>query len=162
MSLSDQQQLYQQIILDHGKARHGATSAPLAPLTDLVIETAGARVAESHQLNPTCGDETTVRTTISGADVIDDVVWWGDGCTISMAAASVLCDAVRGCSVADARSLVGEDRTMLQSRGAAEPDEERLGDAAAFVGVSRYPARVKCAMLAWVAFEQALLTAEVR
>ena len=162
MSLSDQQQLYQQIILDHGKARHGATSAPLPPLDDLVIESTEGRVAESHQINPTCGDETTVRVTIGEADAIDDVVWWGDGCTISMAAASVLSDTVRGTSVVEARALVGEYRAMLQSRGTAEPDEERLGDAAAFVGVSRYPARVKCAMLAWVAFEQALLTAEPR
>lgn len=155
MSLSDQQQLYQQLILDHGKARHGATSAPPPEITE-------NGVFESHQINPTCGDEVTVRITISETDAVESVAWWGDGCTISMAAASVLHDTMANVSVAEARSLIGEFRTMLQSRGTAEPDEELLGDAAAFVGVSRYQARVKCAMLSWVAFEQALVLAEVR
>ena len=74
----------------------------------------------------------------------------------------MLSDTVRGTTLTEARSLVDDYRTMLQSRGTVEPDEEVLGDAAAFVGVSRYPARIKCAMLAWVAFEHALATADVR
>ena len=154
MSLSGQQQLYQQLILDHGKARHGAVS-PLPAITD-------ADVVESHQLNPTCGDEVTVRVTLGDADVVQQLQWWGDGCTIAMAAASVLHDTVTGTSPAEATALVATFRAMLQSRGAAEPDEEVLGDAAAFVGVSRYPARIKCAMLSWVAFEHAVSSAGAR
>ncbi len=153
MSLSDQQQLYQQLILDHGKYRHGAVAA--------LDATAAPGVFESHQINPTCGDEVTVRVTFADAagctDVVKQLQWWGDGCTISIAAASVLHDIVVGSTVAETRELIGDFRAMLHSKGTAEPDEERLGDAAAFVGVSRYPARIKCAMLSWVALEQALL-----
>jgi nitrogen fixation NifU-like protein len=87
---------------------------------------------------------------------IGSLEWSGDGCSISMASASALHDVVVGVSVGEATELIGAFRTMLQSRGTAEPDEELLGDAAAFVGVSRYPARVKCAMLAWVALEDVL------
>lgn len=173
MTLSNLQQLYQQIILDHAKARHGASVEPLAPLGDSITVKDGLRIAESYQVNTTCGDEVTVRVAIGDAvshgpedqgnppaGRIEELVWRGDGCSISMASASVLTDIVRGKSIDEARALLDAYRRMLHSRGTAEPDEEVLGDAAAFVGVSRYPARVKCAMLSWVAFEAALLTAE--
>ena len=171
MTNNAMQQLYQQIILDHAKARHGSPAEGLPPLAEAGASSApagsGLRVTESHQVNTTCGDEVTVRIGLraaaaSAADVVDDAVieefaWTGDGCSISMASASVLHDTVRGENVATARALLDTFREMLRSRGSIEPDEEVLGDAAAFAGVSRYPARVKCAMLAWVAFEAALL-----
>lgn len=178
MTNTAMQQLYQQIILDHAKARHGAPAEGLAPL-DTAALPAGLRVTESHQVNTTCGDEVTVRIGLRGAlrgvesageiavgsagepaddAVIEEFVWAGDGCSISMASASVLHDSVRGESVESSRALLNTFREMLRSRGTIEPDEEVLGDAAAFSGVSRYPARVKCAMLPWVAFEAALLT----
>jgi nitrogen fixation NifU-like protein len=165
MTSSDLQQLYQQIILDHAKARHGSSPTPLPPLPETAAD--GLRRTESHQVNTTCGDDVTVRVAVRvagqsddaahDAAVIDDVAWWGDGCSISMASASVLSDTVRGATVGEARAMLDTFREMLRSRGQVEPDEEVLGDAAAFAGVSRYPARVKCAMLAWVAFEAALL-----
>jgi nitrogen fixation NifU-like protein len=158
MTTSDLQQLYQQIILDHAKERHGASPEPLPPLPETATD--GLRVTESHQVNTTCGDDVTVRVGVRGAgddSVIEEFVWRGDGCSISMASASVLSDTVRGVSVGEARVMLDTYREMLRSRGTIEPDEEVLGDAAAFCGVSRYPARVKCAMLAWVAFEAALL-----
>ena len=164
MTQSAMQQLYQQIILDHAKARHGAPAEGLPPLeadgTD--SSSAGLRVTESHQVNTTCGDEVTVRIGLRAGEspdhaVIEEFVWAGDGCSISMASASVLYDTVRGENVDTARALLNTFRDMLRSRGTIEPDEEVLGDASAFAGVSRYPARVKCAMLAWVAFEAALL-----
>ncbi len=157
------QQLYQQIILDHAKARHGSSGQPLAPLPDAPVPHPASgelRLAESHQVNTTCGDDVTVRVGVRGAGadaVIEEFAWRGDGCSISMASASVLHDTVRGVPVAEARAMLDTYREMLRSRGTIEPDEEILGDAAAFSGVSRYPARVKCAMLAWVAFEAALL-----
>ncbi|TFD33057.1 Fe-S cluster assembly sulfur transfer protein SufU [Cryobacterium cryoconiti] len=185
MTSTAMQQLYQQIILDHAKARHGAPAEGLPPLEAagrVDPAAAGLRVTESHQVNTTCGDEVTVRIGLRAADesgtsagesagdaigdaigdevgdaVIEEFAWAGDGCSISMASASVLHDTVRGESVATARALLDTYREMLRSRGTIEPDEEVLGDAAAFAGVSRYPARVKCAMLAWVAFEAALL-----
>lgn len=178
MTTSDLQQLYQQIILDHAKARHGSSAEPLAPLADTAtVGPGGLRLAESHQVNTTCGDQVTVRVAvgISGvaqeadgvgetveSDRIEDLVWCGDGCSISMASASVLSDTVRGTLTRDARAQLDAFREMLRSRGTIEPNEESMGDAVAFAGVSRYPARVKCAMLPWVAFEAALLELESR
>ena len=161
MSSSELQQLYQQIILDHAKYRHGASAEPFG-----VFDADGApglRLAESHQVNTTCGDEITVRVGVRAgsvpapAPVIEQFVWRGDGCSISMASASVLADTMTGLTVAEAEALVTTFRELLRSRGTIEPDEEVLGDAAAFAGVSKYPARVKCAMLPWVAFEAALM-----
>jgi len=175
--MSDLQQLYQTIILDHAKARHGASADPLVPLADAAAggEPGRFRLGESHQVNTTCGDEVTVRVAVSGgasavdgdagqaasdAGRVEDLVWRGDGCSISMASASVLSDSVRGMTVGDARTLLDTFREMLRSRGKIELDDEEMGDVAAFAGVSRYPARVKCAMLPWVAFEAALAEAD--
>ena len=163
MTSSDLQQLYQQIILDHAKARHGFLTEPLV---DPGTDSAGRPgTAQSHQVNTTCGDEVTVRVTVGsatagGTDRIADLAWHGEGCSISMASASVLSDTVQGLSAAEATALLAAFRDMLRSRGTVEADEELLGDAAAFAGVSRYPARIKCAMLPWVAFEDALSRAE--
>ncbi|MCQ2001750.1 Fe-S cluster assembly sulfur transfer protein SufU [Arthrobacter zhaoxinii] len=143
---SDLQQLYQQIILEHAKRRRG---------DGLVDVPAGAVSGESHQLNPTCGDEITLRAVVDGSTV-EGISWEGQGCSISMASASVLTEMVAGLDRGEAAGLVEEFRTLMRSRGSIEPDEEVLGDAAAFAGVARYPARVKCAMLAWVALEEAL------
>ena len=143
---SDLQQLYQQIILEHAKQRRG---------DGLVAAPAGTAVGESHQLNPTCGDEITLRAAVDGSTV-DGISWEGQGCSISMASASVLTGMMTGLDRGEAAELVEEFRTLMRSRGSVEPDEEVLGDAAAFAGVARYPARVKCAMLAWVALEEAL------
>ncbi|WP_104132899.1 Fe-S cluster assembly sulfur transfer protein SufU [Cryobacterium sp. M91] len=179
--MSDLQQLYQTIILEHSKARNGAVD--LTPLAEAVAlgAASGLRVAESHQINTTCGDEVTLRVSLGaeasaetdGADsaggaetaanaIVADLVWAGEGCSISQASASILTDTLRGLSVTESRALLDNFREMLRSRGKIEPDEEILGDAAAFGGVSRYPARVKCAMLPWVAFEAALIEAESR
>lgn len=142
------QQLYQQIILDHSKLRNGEGLQP-AP--------AGSGSGESHQYNPTCGDEITLRLVRDG-DTIAGISWEGDGCSISMAAASMLTEIVGdGISESELLKMVDNFREVLRSRGTIEADEDVLGDAAAFSGVSRYPARVKCAMLSWVAAEEALL-----
>ncbi|GAA1058725.1 Fe-S cluster assembly sulfur transfer protein SufU [Agromyces bracchium] len=139
--------LYQEIILDHAKARHG----------DGPLEGADA---EHHEYNPTCGDEITLRVKLDGAhERIDAVAWQGDGCSISMASASVLTDLVAGRPVDEALGLAEEFRTMLRSKGEGEPDEDVLGDAIAFHGVSKYVMRIKCAMLSWVALEAAVAKA---
>lgn len=140
--------LYQDIILAHAKARHGSGLANNpAP--------GGARSAQSHQLNPVCGDEITVRIDLLG-EAITGAHWDGAGCAISMASASVLSDLLTGLDRDQARELIDQFREMMRSRGRIEADEEVFGDAAAFSGVSRYVARVKCAMLAWVAAEDSL------
>ncbi|MFN0283823.1 MAG: Fe-S cluster assembly sulfur transfer protein SufU [Kineosporiaceae bacterium] len=145
-------QLYQQIILDHAKARHGHGLREPEP--------AGAVWAESRQYNPLCGDEVTLRAAVCDDDgavpVVTDVSWVGEGCSISQASTSVLHELVVGRPVPEATGIVDAFRTMIRSRGQVEPDEEVLGDAAAFAGVGRHANRVKCAMLGWTAFEDAL------
>jgi len=139
------EQLYQEIILDHYKNPHGR----------------GLREpyrAEAHHVNPTCGDEVTVRVALSG-DRITDVSYEGMGCSISQASASVLHELVTGATVEDALVRHEAFSALMAGRGQAEPDEELLGDAVAFAGVARYPARVKCALLAWMAFKDAMARA---
>lgn len=140
--MNDLASLYQQLILDHSKSPVGRH--PLASPT-----------ASSHQVNPTCGDEVTLDVEVREG-VIAAVGWTGHGCSISQASASLLAGLVEGRTVADARDLLEEFREAMRSRGAIELDEERFGDAIALNGVSKYVARVKCAMLPWVALEHTL------
>ena len=146
--------LYQQVILDHSKERHGSGFA------ETLGEPEAAGFGESHQLNPVCGDEVTVRVAVADG-AIQSVRWEGQGCSISMASASVLHDLVEGVSPEEFHELVDAFREMIRSRGQVQGDPEVLGDAAAFEGVSRYAARVKCAMIAWVAAEDAARQAGV-
>jgi nitrogen fixation NifU-like protein len=140
-------QLYQEIILDHYKHPHGR----------------GLREpfdAEAHHVNPTCGDEITLRVRVDDG-VVDDVSYQGMGCSISQASASVLYELVRGRKVTDALTTGEAFTEVMTSRGAVEPDEDVLGDGIAFAGVAKYPARVKCALLAWMAFKDAVARASV-
>ena len=133
--------LYQQIILDHSKQRHG----------DGPLEHADA---SHHEYNPTCGDELTMRIRLDeSGERLEELAWQGDGCSISMASASTLVDLATGLTLDEASTRIDAFRAMLRSQGAGEPDEELLGDAVALQGVSKFVMRVKCAMLAWVALE---------
>jgi nitrogen fixation NifU-like protein len=144
-------QLYQQVILDHYREKHGRGLREAAGVEGL------GPWAESRQYNPLCGDEVTVRVVLdAGGTAVRDLSWTGEGCSISQAATSVLHDLVTGRTPRDAGRIVAEFRTMVRSRGTAEPDEDLLGDAVAFAGVGRHANRVKCAMLGWTAFEDAL------
>ena len=136
--------LYQEIILDHYRHPH---HKGLQPEFD----------AEVHHVNPTCGDEVTVRVSLGadGAQTVTEVTHDGQGCSISQASTSVMTDLVTGRPLADALVTQEEFLALMQSRGAAEPDEEILEDAVAFVGVAKYPARIKCALLGWMAFKDA-------
>ncbi|MBQ0906284.1 Fe-S cluster assembly sulfur transfer protein SufU [Micromonospora sp. U21] len=145
-------QLYQEIILDHYKHPHGRG------LRD--ADDSGDQVAEAHHVNPTCGDEVTVRVATDGA-VLHDISYDGMGCSISQASASVLHELLRG-RVAGEAFVVHEAFVELMSgRGQVTPDEDVLGDGVAFAGVARYPARVKCALLPWMAFKDAAARAGV-
>ncbi|MFP5251409.1 MAG: Fe-S cluster assembly sulfur transfer protein SufU [Actinomycetes bacterium] len=134
--------LYQELILGHAKRREG--EGALEPFD-----------GERFLRNPTCGDEIRLRVRLDG-DAIGALGWEGQGCSISQASASVLAELAPGLTIADVRSRIEALRELLRSRGAVEPDEAVLGDAVAFAGVARFPMRVKCAMLAWVALEEAL------
>jgi nitrogen fixation NifU-like protein len=141
------EQMYQEVILDHYKHPHHRG----------LREPFGAQV---HHVNPTCGDEVTLRVALSddGATVAD-ISYDGQGCSISQAATSVLTDQVIGSSVEDALRTVAAFTAMISSRGSVEGDEDVIGDGIAFAGVSKYPARVKCALLGWTAFKAALAEA---
>jgi nitrogen fixation protein NifU and related proteins len=138
--------LYQEIILDHYKnPHHRGLREPYD--------------AQVHHLNPTCGDEITLRVTLDG-DKVADVSYDSEGCSISQASASVMADLVIGKDVDTATTAYEEFLALMQSKGQAEPDEDVLEDAVAFTGVSRYPARVKCALLAWMAWRDAVSQAQ--
>ena len=147
--MSDLDTLYRELILDHSKhPKHFGLAAE-----------EGAH-ATSHQKNPVCGDEITLRARVStDGDTIRDVTWEGSGCSISQASASMLSDLVEGMPRGEATELIEGFREALRSRGQIELDEDVYGDAAALTGVSKFSARVKCAMLAWVALEDALARA---
>jgi nitrogen fixation NifU-like protein len=137
--------MYQQIILDHYKhPQHRG----LQELFD----------AEVHHVNPTCGDEVTVRVTVRDG-VVADVGWTGEGCSISQASTSVMSGLVVGKPIAEALALQEKFLALMQSQGQAElsdADEDDLDDAVAFEGVSKYPGRVKCALLGWMAMKAAV------
>jgi len=138
--------LYQEIILDHYKNPHGRG------LRDPYD-------AESFQVNPTCGDEVTLRVRLDGERVAD-VSYDGQGCSISQASTSVLTDLVVGKPVGEAFKKLDAFVELMQGRGKVEPDEDVLEDGIAFAGVAKYPARVKCALLGWMAFKDAVVRAE--
>jgi nitrogen fixation protein NifU and related proteins len=142
------EQMYQEVILDHYKhPHHRGLREPFA--------------AESFQVNPTCGDEVTLRVTLSDdGETVADVSYDGQGCSISQAATSVLADQVIGGSIGDALKSVAAFTEMISSRGTVEGDEDLIGDGIAFAGVAKYPARVKCALLGWMAFKDALAQAK--
>jgi nitrogen fixation NifU-like protein len=153
-------QLYQQVILDHYKQKHGHGLRGPEQASDRAAVLDGDRTwAESRQVNPLCGDEVTLRVAVDAAGLVSDVAWTGEGCSISQASTSVLHDLTVGGRVDEARRRVEAFREMVRSRGTVEPDEDVLGDGVAFAGVGRHANRVKCAMLGWTAFEDALARA---
>jgi len=137
--------LYQDLILDHYRnPHHRGLREPFD--------------VEVHHVNPTCGDEVTLRVHLAGEGPdaeVTDVSYEGEGCSISQASTSVMTDLVIGRRLADALSVGDAFLELMQSKGQGEPDETVLEDAVAFTGVSRYPARVKCALLGWMAFKDA-------
>ncbi|MFB8146172.1 Fe-S cluster assembly sulfur transfer protein SufU [Microbacterium sp. NPDC056003] len=147
--MSGLESLYQELILDHSRRKVGFGLADEE-----------GRSATSHQHNPLCGDDLTVRVRLSDdGESIRDVTWEGAGCSISQASASMLAELAEGMPRAEASALIDGFREALRSRGTIELDEDVYLDAAALSGVSKYVARVKCAMLAWVALEDDLARA---
>ena len=137
--------LYQEIILDH--YRNPQNKGLRDPFD-----------AEVHHVNPTCGDEVTLRVSLKdapGGPVVTDVSYESLGCSISQASASVMTDLVIGKPVGEAMKVGDAFLELMQSKGQLEPDEDVLEDAVAFAGVSKYPARVKCALLGWMAWKDA-------
>ncbi|WP_068271041.1 Fe-S cluster assembly sulfur transfer protein SufU [Aldersonia kunmingensis] len=138
------EQMYQEVILDHYKHPHNRG----------LREPFGAEV---QHVNPTCGDEVTLRVHIDADGNVADVSYDGQGCSISQASTSVLTDQVIGLPVQQALKVVDSFNEMIGSRGTVEGDEDVIGDGIAFAGVAKYPARVKCALLGWMAFKDAVV-----
>jgi nitrogen fixation protein NifU and related proteins len=137
----DLDNLYQEILLDHYKnPHHKGLREPFE--------------AEVHHVNPTCGDEVTLRVHLSEG-VVEDVSYDALGCSISQAAASVMTDLVIGKTVDEAMQIHGEFLALMQGKGTVVPDEDVLEDGIAFAGVAKFPARVKCALLSWMAWKDA-------
>ena len=139
------EELYQQIILDAARERYGEGSLDAAD-------------GESHQVNPSCGDEVTMRVKLSDdAARLDEIAWEGHGCSISQASISVMTEMLEGIEVDEAMSLYDDFRAMMDARGEALSEEtlDRLEDASAFHGVSKFPMRIKCALLGWMAVRDA-------
>ncbi len=137
--------MYQEIILEHyRRPLHAGLREPFD--------------AQVQHINPTCGDEVTLRVTLKDAGsepVLADVSYDALGCSISQASASVMADMIIGKTVGEAMDISEAFLKLMQSRGEADPDEDMLGDAVAFEGVAKYPARIKCALLGWMAWKDA-------
>jgi nitrogen fixation NifU-like protein len=145
--------LYQEIILDHYRnPHHAGLREPFE--------------VEVHHVNPTCGDEVTLRVHLDGAGPdewqVSDVSYAAEGCSISQASASVLTDLVIGRPLEEALGTHEAFLELMQGKGQVEPDEEVLEDGIAFAGVAKFPARIKCALLSWMAFKDAALQAQTK
>lgn len=173
------EQMYQEVILEASKHPHGREQFAV----DVSKEQAGAgstvfaagestvrashescSAGESHQFNPTCGDEATVHVEVSESEphVIERLVWDGHGCSISQASLSIMVDLVEGKTVEEAMALFADFHELMESRGAGlddEAKEEALGDAVVFQGVSKYPMRIKCALLGWEGLKDSMARA---
>ena len=137
------EQMYQEVILDHYKhPQHAGLREPFD--------------AQVHHVNPSCGDELTLRVRLNDDHtVVQDVSYDAVGCSISQASTSVMAEEIVGKPVAEAMAKLAEFERMITSRGKVDGDEDLIGDGVAFAGVSKYPARVKCALLGWKAFQAA-------
>lgn len=137
--------LYQEVILDHYKN-------PQNKNLDTTYD------AQVHHINPSCGDEITLNVTLDGNQV-KSVSWDGVGCSISQASVSILSDLLTGKSLEEVSIISDSFVQLMQSKGTQKGDELLLEDAVALAGVSRYPARIKCALLGWMAFKDASVQA---
>ena len=133
--------LYQEVILDHYKRPHHK---------GLVIGD-----IQVHHINPSCGDEITLSLKLAG-DKVESITWDGVGCSISQASVSIMSDLLIGKSRAEAESILDTFVAMMQSKGADLGNEDILEDGVALAGVSKYPARIKCALLGWMAYKDAV------
>lgn len=138
--------LYQEVILDHYKNPQNKKLNPAAQAT-------------VHHVNPSCGDEITLGVILDGSKV-SSITWEGVGCSISQASTSIMSDLLTGKSIEEAEEIASSFLHLMQSKGSEEGDPLLLEDAVALAGVSQYPARIKCALLGWMAFKDARVQAE--
>ncbi len=140
--------LYQEVILDHYKN----------PQNKKLSATYDAQV---HHVNPSCGDEIDLNITVKDG-AVEAITWDGVGCSISQASVSILTDLLIGKTITDAYKIYDEFVALMQSKGTVIGNEDLLEDAVALAGVSKYPARIKCALLGWMAFKDASVQAQAK
>ena len=138
--------LYQEVILDHYKHPENKGLA-------------AAYDAQVHHINPRCGDEITLNLTLDGS-IVQSVSWDGLGCSISQASVSIMSGLMIGKKLDDAQVVFDNFVQLMQRKGSGQPDETIMEDAVALAGVSQYPARIKCALLGWMAFKDASVQAQ--
>lgn len=138
--------LYQDVILDHYKHPQ---NKKLRPNFD----------AQVHHINPSCGDEITLNLSLEG-DSVKEISWEGVGCSISQASVSILSELLKGKKISEDLAITDDFVELMQSKGNKLGNQDVLEDAVAFSGVSKYPARIKCALLGWMAFKDAVLQAQ--
>ena len=138
--------LYQEVILDHYKHPENKGLA-------------AAYDAQVHHINPSCGDEITLNITLDGS-LVKSITWDGVGCSISQASVSIMSGLMLGKDLNTAQEILDSFVSLMQSKGVGQPDEAVLEDAVALAGVSQYPARIKCALLGWMAFKDASVQAQ--
>ena len=138
--------LYQEVILDHYKHPENKGLAP-------------SYYSQVHHINPSCGDEITLNLTLQG-DKVSAISWDGVGCSISQASVSIMSSLIMNKELSEAQTILDEFVALMQSKGNGSPDVSVLEDAVAFAGVSQYPARIKCALLGWMAFKDASVQAQ--
>jgi nitrogen fixation NifU-like protein len=140
--------LYQEVILDHYKRpQHKGLAATYD--------------AQVHHVNPSCGDEITLNVTLDG-ETVAAITWDGVGCSISQASVSILSDLLLGKSVSEADLVLTNFTELMQSKGTMVGDDAILEDAVAMAGVSKFPARIKCALLGWMAYKDAVVQAQAK
>jgi nitrogen fixation NifU-like protein len=140
--------LYQEVILDHYKRpQHKGLAATYD--------------AQVHHVNPSCGDEITLNVTLD-QDQVASITWDGVGCSISQASVSILSDLLLGKSISEAELILNNFTELMQSKGTMVGDDEILEDAVAMAGVSKFPARIKCALLGWMAYKDAVVQAQAK
>lgn len=140
--------LYQEVILDHYKRpQHKGLAATYD--------------AQVHHVNPSCGDEITLNVTLD-ADKVAAITWDGVGCSISQASVSILSDLLLGKSIVEAEIVLNNFTELMQSKGTMVGDDAILEDAVAMAGVSKFPARIKCALLGWMAYKDAVVQAQAK
>jgi nitrogen fixation NifU-like protein len=140
--------LYQDVILDHYK---NPQNKKLNANFD----------AQVHHINPSCGDEITLNITLAG-DVVESISWDGVGCSISQASVSIMSDLLVGKKIEEAEKIQNEFLHLMQSKGSITGNPDVLEDAVALSGVSKYPARIKCALLGWMAYKDAVVQAQTK
>ena len=140
--------LYQDVILDHYK---NPQNKKLNANFDVQV----------HHINPSCGDEITLNLTLAG-DVVESISWDGVGCSISQASVSIMSDLLVGKKIEEAEKIQNEFLHLMQSKGSITGNPDVLEDAVALSGVSKYPARIKCALLGWMAYKDAVVQAQTK